>query len=289
MADTLTLVSLAPGAITTLRALSEGEVAQYQADLDHLREFDASPRYLELVARNQAEFQAALGQWRNSAEALHKDRQLRTSLSIEVNRRLVNYLSTMRLLLDHYEMRLKRRYGKRSAQVIDFEKETRSSFDGNFAYRFLYKLRNFAQHFGFPVTHDHVASRAESAGLLVPTYEADLLLDRGELLRHGDEVWGKLASEIAALPVLIDVEPFLVIMTKELNRIVVATQQLEREALLVTATRVADILREAIALAATPGVALIRENEGSTTYEFVQPPFRLMQWLGLPGFDHPLN
>lgn len=290
MANTLYLVRVSPTSLELVRSLTPNEVSQYQADLDHLREFDASPHYLELVARNQADLQAALSAFRSAAADLRRDVGKRISLQIDVNRHLINYLSSARLLLDHFEMRLKRRYGAASDQVKGFRAATSHSFDTVFGYRFLYKLRNFAQHFGVPATHTHVASRLEPGATPAIAHHSAILLDRDELLRHGQDIWGKVAPEVAALPPVVDAEPYVVDLTAELNRIVIGTQGLERPALEVVGKRVADLLRPATGAGCTPGVALVTDNAAarSTTYEFVQPPFRLMAWLGFPGFERPL-
>ncbi len=77
-------------------------------------------------------------------------------------------------------------------------------------------------------------------------------------------------------------------MTHELNRIVSETQRLERPKLVETAQVVVDIMRDAIGKDQTPGVALIEDHPPKSTWQFIQPPFRLLQWLDFAGFERPL-
>lgn len=67
------------------------------------------------------------------------------------NRFLFNYLSSARTYLDHTEKYLKNKYGNDSFHFKEFKKFTNQLYDNFFDYRFIYKLRNYAQHCGLPI------------------------------------------------------------------------------------------------------------------------------------------
>jgi len=72
---------------------------------------------------------------------------------ITVQHRIISFLSASRLFLDHIETALKRQYGSSSSQVEYFKSQAANLFDNHFAYRFMSKLRNMAQHVSVPVTN----------------------------------------------------------------------------------------------------------------------------------------
>ena len=71
----------------------------------------------------------------------------------ETNRLLLNYLTSVKTFLDHSETKLNRKFGKESDELTLFKNVTSTFYDSSFAYRFFYKLRNYAQHIGLPLTN----------------------------------------------------------------------------------------------------------------------------------------
>jgi hypothetical protein len=70
---------------------------------------------------------------------------------LNLNRYIMNLLTAVRTFLDHTERNLTHRHGKDSEQFQAFKKATAEAYDSSFAYRFLYKLRNYVQHRGMPI------------------------------------------------------------------------------------------------------------------------------------------
>lgn len=73
------------------------------------------------------------------------------SEKLNTNRYLLNYLFSFRTYIDHLGTFIKREYGKGSKEIEEFKALTGKLYDENFAYRFFYKLRNYAQHCGLPI------------------------------------------------------------------------------------------------------------------------------------------
>jgi hypothetical protein len=99
-------------------------------------------------------------------------------------------LSSIRTYLDHTETRLKREYGLASEEYKIFKTETSRTYDENFAYRFLYKLRNYSQHCGLPAGLLEVSSFSENE---LPKYILKLSLLRDDLLQNFK--WGNQVTE----------------------------------------------------------------------------------------------
>jgi hypothetical protein len=70
---------------------------------------------------------------------------------LNTNRLLLNYLFSFRTYIDHLETFVKRTYGKNSDQTKEFKAITNKLYFENFAYKFFYNLRNYAQHCGLPI------------------------------------------------------------------------------------------------------------------------------------------
>lgn len=106
-------------------------------------------------------------------------------LHLEINRLILNLLSSIRTYLDHTETRFKREYGIESAEFNIFKTATSKAYDENFSYRFLYKLRNYSQHCGLPAGSLKAHSFSENG---VSKYVLELSLLRDELLKNFE--WG---------------------------------------------------------------------------------------------------
>lgn len=70
---------------------------------------------------------------------------------LKINRALLNYLFSFRTYIDHLETFISREFGKDSQEMNDWIILKSKIYDDNFTYRFIYKLRNYAQHCGLPI------------------------------------------------------------------------------------------------------------------------------------------
>ncbi len=120
----------------------------------------------------------------------------------EANRLLINYFTGFRTYLDHTERILKKNFGKDSTEVKEFQKQTNFVYDKSFAYRLVYKLRNYTQHCGMPVGYiNYNADKSDKPENMVGDF--NLMLDRDHLLADYDS-WSTLKEEIAKQKELFD-------------------------------------------------------------------------------------
>ena len=139
-------------------ALSIDQYQQATLAIKDVYSYNQSSKLLHLVTLNELELNMFLqsafddvinksSKWNGLSE---NDIEL---IQLELNRRLLNYLSSVRTYLDHSETFLKRLFGKESEQVKLFKTICSGFYDTFFSYRFFYKLRNYAQHCGLPISN----------------------------------------------------------------------------------------------------------------------------------------
>lgn len=105
-----------------------------------------------------------------------------------LNTRILNYMMSVKTLLDHMETSINRRFGKDSTEFVYFKSLTANEFDSKFSYRFMYKLRNFVQHCGMPpLSYTISKSLDETSSTL--SIELIVYFMRDELIR-GFSKWG---------------------------------------------------------------------------------------------------
>ena len=157
------------------------------------------PFYAGLVERNYRDLQAlyqfvtiTLSVGREFASPNRK--QLANSVATSI----VNWLTAMRLFLDHEETELKRRFGKQSAEAEAFTAATAKAFDADEpGYRFASKFRNYVQHCGVPLSSlDFVRVPGSNPRA---KQSVRLLVDRDELLAEFDG-WGPVKKDLQAFP-----------------------------------------------------------------------------------------
>jgi len=112
-------------------------------------------------------------------------------------RALVNWLTSVRLYLDHTETDLKHRFGKTSTEVREFKTVTAAAYDGRLGYRFCYRLRNYVQHCGLPASRIAVAP-ARLPRVTRAKQSVDIHVDR-DALRADFDGWGPVATDITAM------------------------------------------------------------------------------------------
>jgi hypothetical protein len=157
----------------------------------------ASPFHYRLVELNFRQLQA-LHQYVSITISLGKEFAApnRDRLVESVMGATVNWLTSMRMFLDHEETQLKRRYGGSSTEFAAFKQATRDAYDGEVGYRFAYEFRNYVQHCGLPLNQVVIASPATPR----PHVKQDvkLLLDRDILLAQFSR-WKHVKADLQAM------------------------------------------------------------------------------------------
>lgn len=141
----------------------------------------------------------------------------------EMNRLFLNYLSSFRTVIDHLNTRYSHLEHQGTSFFEDFKKITSSCYDTNFYYRFFYKLRNYVQHCGLPISYMN-ASEQPVNGLLTVTISMGF--NREALLDNYDG-WGTVKNDLQKQPERFDFFPCLQIFTRETDNINLVATSIE--------------------------------------------------------------
>ena len=194
-------------------------------------------------------------------------------LYLDINRLLLNFLSSVRTYLDHTETRLNRKYGEGSEQFKLFKRITGEAFDNFFAYKFLCKVRNYSQHCGLPSGSIEINSSGDKDGKTINTM--NIFFVRDHLLEQFD--WGtKVKPELSSMDEKFDVLPFI----DEKFRLVgginktIATKELEEHK--VAGNVLVDLLFEVEATGGIPCIYRIRGTKENPKLTFSWFPYNVI-------------
>lgn len=227
--------------IRSVRDLTKEEYKEYELSKQKLLQFSYDQQLFQIVRSNQKDFETMMSRCLTDYVADPSMNWVRMDEMVkEANRLILNYLCSVRVFLDHSELKLKRRHGKTSEQVTRFKETCSKSYDGELSYRFVYQLRNYVQHCGMPVGHLSLGSKFADGVSGKIEYHLELQFDRDQLLDQYDS-WGKeLEDEMQKLPAMFDIKPHLATMTRcieSINSVIVSDDlpELRKNAYLVKA------------------------------------------------------
>ena len=179
------------------KELTEQDYETFILHIDELNNIENLRRLFQIFLLNHNEFiDFALSDskllFENSLSITgNKDKYNKHFLNL--NRIFLNYLTSFKTLLDHIETTIKRKYGKSTKEVEIFKDATAYLFDNFFAYRFIYKLRNYAQHCGLPIDEFSISAKMVSENKFTPEYLIDF--NCINLLKKFTE-WGKVKHDL---------------------------------------------------------------------------------------------
>ncbi len=215
---TYQLASINSPNITGIKGLSFAEFTMYEDYINTLLRLTQDERFFDLVTLNHTDLKARINEYINEYD---KNPNIFLAegnpVYLNINRLILNFLSSLRTFLDHTETRLKRQYGQDSEEFKIFKVLTNNAFDESFGYRFLYKLRNYSQHCGLPSGAMNTYSTGNEKGETVNTLS--LFLVRDDLLKNYDS-WGeKVKEELKNQPDYFDIMPLVDEMFEQLKTI----------------------------------------------------------------------
>jgi hypothetical protein len=187
--------------IRKIRSLSKSEFQTYTDYLKDLNEYQKENSLFEIIPLNHKDFHSKIDYYKREYKINVEDGHM---IFIDLNRHILNCLFSFRTYLDHTEFKLKKGFGESSKEYTYFKELKSQAFDQNFSYRFLYKLRNYAQHCGLPSGSISFNENFQGKNLEIKFY-------RDALLTKYDS-WGGLVipdlekqkSEFDVIPLLDD-------------------------------------------------------------------------------------
>lgn len=138
--------------INSLKYLNELEYKEIKNNLENIYFINLIEDYFKIVSNNYYDFINCLNDiFPNVNDEIEIpyifDKKKLDDLKIDSNRKLINYLSSFKTLIDHI-------LGILTEQDKEkFEKFINYLYDNYFSYRFLARFRDYSQHKGLPITN----------------------------------------------------------------------------------------------------------------------------------------
>ena len=267
-------------AFQEVRPITENEYGKFVEARAKVSYYSNRMTIYEGFYRNAKEFFATLrGIIKQGVTVEMPDDLMQASNMLEINRRLLNVLMLFRTYLDHTESELKRRYGEDSDRYKQFQMATANEYDSNFPYRFMYKLRNFAQHFdmpinGFSLHAEMVDSRDPSKGM---QRGIKVEMSRDRLLETGFSWSVKLRKDIENLDETFNIVPIIHELVNCLLRIHMVVGKAEVEDVRPYAEFLTSLAEEAGGLDCQIGVCqMLKEDDSEPIINMMWIPTRTL-------------
>lgn len=206
--------------ITAIRELSDIEYEEYEKATKCLFDFSRDQQLYAITLLNYDDYLNILKQYFQDYAKTPRAINwiMMEKMALNINRHLLNYLSAVRAFLDHTTTNLKKRYGTHSNRYKRFKDACSKAYDSNFSYRFLYRLRNYAQHCGMPLGTLTFHSEEKPPYSEHVYHYLEVKFDRDKLLEY--DLWGsRLLKEIQKLPSKFDITPHVAETMKCLEKI----------------------------------------------------------------------
>lgn len=177
LASTQRSPSAAPRTFKVGALIADTEYDSYRLAVDLIEEALTKSPFAAFQERCM-EFMRATS---DALEAL-KAGQSTTPLTPAVHSRFDDVLSAFRRFTDRTAHLLHQRYGQDSSEVRVLKEAMQSEFDNEFAYRFMYHLRNYSEHRGKPIARIRQSSTLMPDGRL--EHHLDAQFDARKLLAN---------------------------------------------------------------------------------------------------------
>jgi hypothetical protein len=179
----------------SVRELSDQEVADLDCALDLVGAFNGGYSLYEICIANYNE----LEDFYNHAKSITGvNLESSHNIVIEMNRLLLNYLSSFRTFIDHQERVFAHISTPNLNWLAHFKEQSSVHYDDQFSYRFLWNMRNYVQHCGLPLGGFSIRGMTNQEGKEEPFFS--IYFERDNLLKNYSGWKKAVRDEIALLP-----------------------------------------------------------------------------------------
>ena len=266
--------------IKSIRTLSDDEFRAYQDAISHLSDFSSDQQRYTITLLNYENFLNVIIRYSNEYKKnpAMVNYPILEKVLLDINRHLINYLFSVRAFLDHTEYKLIKTYGGDSAKARNFKTACSLEYDNNFAYRFLYRLRNYSQHCSLPISELKFTSKEE------PPFSGNIVsmlilkFNRNTLLSYNG--WGSTVErEIRALPEEFNVVPLVASFWKSLEAINQTLINDNLAELVQSAQYVEKLINEVKGKDRTPIIFTLTRNNKISNVNILNIPFHLIEYV----------
>ena len=201
------LIASHHSSVEEIRSLGAEEVAEINNASEQIGDFAINCSLYAICDANYKELIAHYEKVGNEYRATHNlEGSISSDILTELDRLLMNYLSSFRTMIDHYETRYKRLDRLGSQWLQSFKSYKPGIYDGSFAYRFFYQLRNYVQHCGLPLGGINADVHRDERGKIVAEFL--VYFDRDDLLNAFDG-WGRVRKDLQLQPPQMEIIEYL--------------------------------------------------------------------------------
>ncbi|ATY29078.1 hypothetical protein AB0857_06005 [Bacillus velezensis] len=171
--------------------ISQKDYNNHTMNLNEVKKLKTMTAVYELLLKNKEEYSSFSVKLKKELETKKTIQELE-ALHLEINRLLINYLSSLQMFVDYGEKHNKEHFGK--DKMKEFQQNTHYFYDNHVSYRFMVLMRNYAVHYGFPL-HKIIQSEKKNG---VFSLKDTLLNFKG---------WKHVKGDLNRMPELIDLDP----------------------------------------------------------------------------------
>jgi hypothetical protein len=279
MVGTRSILVIRPGPELEVIGEMEGDSwDDYLTAHSYLASIGAGAKLLDLSFDNYNEFVDAFNGF-HAAGRRGSDEAVRAKFADVINRRLANYLSSMRMFLDYSEFRFKRAHKEHADRLKAFQHSRSQLFDTSFSYRFAYKLRNYTQHFGLPVGDISITERLVNGSTEATESRVTVAFRTADLLAVGGDCWGPVRRDLRELVGQLNVAEVMREVPSAIKRLWVENLQIEADYIEATGKVVEDTLTCPDGLQGSVVVGEWLNIDGQMGLSYEEPPSRLLERL----------
>jgi hypothetical protein len=123
--------------------------------------------------------------------------------SLEINQRILNILNSIKSYEEHIRYKVSKLWGSDSEQLKKYEEIDRSLYDQFFSYRFLKRLRNYAQHYDMPIKYISYPAMSVSFDPRQIAFTVTAMTPKKDLLEY--DGWSTVKQDIKKQDEKIDI------------------------------------------------------------------------------------
>lgn len=272
--------------IEFLDELTQGQFDKLQFSISQIEELNNTKRLLDFVLTNDNEVVDFINQSEQTLTWMIKSMHILRRANYDnvysnINRLLLNYLSSIKIFVDHLETFINRKFGDKSYELTEFKKLLSSIYDNNFSYRFFIKLRNYTQHVGLPIHNMFFSTYFEQKERLSLKGHLKVSFNRDRLLSEFTK-WGSVKGDLEKEEERFDLIPQL----NEATRIIIELERNVVQLLKPGLTKSIENIKELIGhLQIDSGEIFIayniqaKNNGEIANYESIMIPFEAINFI----------
>ena len=193
---------------------------------------------------------------------------------------IMNYLSSMRMYIDLTEKELSNRDASdEGSRLLSWREAASAEYDDYFAYRFLYRFRNYIQHVGLPLSMSELSGYRDEDGNVVGRV---LLGESPSHLVTAFDGWSTVGPELAALTTSIDLSEQIHLSIECFDRLEEYFMEQFQPELAKSVEAMVEIIGDLNSYEGTPLVARFESTNGSISIDSMElqiPRFQYAQHI----------